>query len=110
MQEALEAGDCDLIGIARPTVTATDAAASILEGRTTTLTTHEIQVGLRRVLGRVTDRKAFDGFLNISWNTDQMHRLSRGLEPDLGRGALVTALAMIRRNGRVSFAPRRGLS
>ena len=110
MDDALTAGDCDLVGIARPTVTATDAAASILDGRTATLTTHEIQAGMRRFLGRLTDLKALDGFLNISWNTDQLHRLARGLEPDLSRGALVTALAMVRRNGRVSFSPKRGLA
>jgi 2,4-dienoyl-CoA reductase-like NADH-dependent reductase (Old Yellow Enzyme family) len=110
MDDALKAGDCDLIGIARPTVTATDAAVSILDGRTATLETHEIQAGMRRFLGRLTDLKALDGFLNISWNVDQLHRLARGLEPDLGRGVLVTALAMVRRNGRVSFSPKRGLA
>ena len=110
MDDALKAGDCDLIGIARPTVTATDAAASILNGHTATLTTHEIQAGMRRFIGRLTDLKALDGFLNISWNVDQLHRLARGLEPDLSRGALVTALAMVRRNGRVSLSPKRGLS
>lgn len=110
MDDAIRAGDCDLVGIARPTVTTTDAAASILDGRNATLTTHEIRVGLRRVLGRVADLKALDGFLNISWNTDQLHRIARGLEPDLDRGALATALAMVRRNGRVSFRPKRGVA
>jgi 2,4-dienoyl-CoA reductase-like NADH-dependent reductase (Old Yellow Enzyme family) len=109
MEDALHAGDCDLVGIARPTVTTTDAAASILDGRSTTLTTHEIQAGMRRILGRFTDLKALDGFLNISWNTDQLHRLARRQEPDLDRGALRTAVAMVRRNGRVSLTPRRGL-
>jgi hypothetical protein len=110
MDDALGAGDCDLVGIARPTVTATDAAASLLQGRTASLTTHEIEAGMRRFLGRLTDLKALDGFLNISWNVDQLHRLARGLEPDLDRGALVTAWAMVRRNGRVSFRPKRGLA
>ena len=64
---------------------------------------------MRPLLGRITDLKALDGFLNISWNVDQMHRLADGLEPDLSRGALVTALAMLRRNGRVSLGPKRGL-
>lgn len=109
MDEALGAGDCDLIGIARPTVTATDAAATLLDGTTATLTTHDIRAGMRPLLGRVTDLKALDGFLNISWNVDQMHRLARGLEPDLGRGSLVTTLAMLRRNGRLSLSPKRGL-
>ena len=108
MDDALDAGDCDLVGIARPTVTATDAAA-LLDGRTATVATHEIRAGVRPLLGRITDLKALDGFLNISWNVDQMHRLADGLEPDLSRGALVTALAMLRRNGRVSLGPKRGL-
>lgn len=109
MEEALASGDCDAVGIARPTVTATDAAAGILDGRVAALETHEIRAGMRGLLGRVTDLKALDGFLNISWNTDQLHRLARGLEPDLDRGPLVTAVAILRRNGRVSLVPRRGL-
>jgi 2,4-dienoyl-CoA reductase-like NADH-dependent reductase (Old Yellow Enzyme family) len=109
MEDALEAGDCDLVGMARPTVTTTDAAASILDGRSAVLTTHEIRAGMRPILGRFADLKALDGFLNISWNTDQLHRLARGQEPDLQRGALRTAVAMVRRNCRVSFTPRRGL-
>jgi tRNA-dihydrouridine synthase len=110
MDDALRSGECDLIGIARPTITTTDAAASILDGRAASLTTHEIQAGMRGLLGRLTDLKALDGFLNISWNTDQLHRLARGLEPDLDRGPLVTVLAMVRRNGRVSFRPKRGVA
>lgn len=109
MQEALTAGDCDLIGIGRPTVTTTDSADAILRGHAAELGTHEIGAGMRGLLGRFTDLKALDGLLNLAWNTDQMHRLARGQEPDLDRGVLRTAVAMVRRNGRVSFAPRRGL-
>ena len=105
MDDALRAGDCDLVGIARPTVTATDAAATLLDGRMTTLATHEIRAGMRRFLGRLTDLKALDGFLNISWNVDQLHRLARGLEPNLSRGALVTALAMVRATAGCPSAP-----
>ncbi|WP_182379372.1 NADH:flavin oxidoreductase/NADH oxidase family protein [Nocardioides sp. WS12] len=110
MEEAVNAGDCDLVGMARPTVTTTDAAHGILDGSTSVLETHEIQAGMRKLLGRVTDVQALDGFLNISWNVDQLHRLARGLEPDLDRGALATAVAMVRRNGRVSFRPKRGVA
>ena len=110
MQDALTAGDCDLVGIARPTVTTTDAADVILKGRAATLATHEIGVGMRGLIGRVTDLKALDGVLNLSWNTDQLHRLARGKEPDLERGALRTVAAMVRRNGRVSFRRKRGVA
>jgi 2,4-dienoyl-CoA reductase-like NADH-dependent reductase (Old Yellow Enzyme family) len=110
MEEALSSGDCDVIGIARPTVTTTDAASAILEGRLDVLETHEIQVGMRRLIGRVADPKTLDGVLNLSWNADQLHRLARGKEPDLDRGAVATAWAMVRRNGRISIKPRRGLA
>jgi 2,4-dienoyl-CoA reductase-like NADH-dependent reductase (Old Yellow Enzyme family) len=110
MEDALASGDCEIVGIARPTVTTTDAASAILEGRTDTLTTHEIQVGMRRVIGRIADLKTLDGVLNLTWNADQMHRLARGQEPDLSRGPLVSALSMLRRNGRISLKPRRGVA
>jgi hypothetical protein len=110
MQDALTAGDCDLVGIARPAVTTTDAADAVLTGRAATLETHEIQAGMRGLLGRLTDLKTLDGALNLSWNADQIHRLARGLEPDLDRGTLVTALAMLRRNGRISLRPKRGIA
>lgn len=110
MQDALTAGDCDVVGIARPAVTTTDAADAVLTGRTASLETHEIGAGMRGLLGRFADLKTLDGVLNLAWNVDQMHRLSRGLEPDLNRGALVTALAMLRRNGRVSLSPKRGIA
>jgi 2,4-dienoyl-CoA reductase-like NADH-dependent reductase (Old Yellow Enzyme family) len=110
MEEALASGDCEIVGIGRPTVTTTDAADAILGGRTETLTTHEIQTGMRGVIGRFADLKALDGILNLTWNEDQMHRLARGLEPDLNRGPLVSALSMLRRNGRISFKPRRGVA
>jgi 2,4-dienoyl-CoA reductase-like NADH-dependent reductase (Old Yellow Enzyme family) len=110
MQDALTAGDCDVIGIARPTVTTTDAAQAILRGRVATLTTHEIAVGMRGLIGRVADLKTLDGVLNLGWSEDQMHRIAKGKEPDLDRGALRTVLALLRRNGRVSVKRRRSLS
>jgi 2,4-dienoyl-CoA reductase-like NADH-dependent reductase (Old Yellow Enzyme family) len=109
IDEALTSGDCDVVGIARPTVTDTDAATRLLDGATAVLTTYEIEAGMRKVLGRLTDVKMLDSVLNIGWNVDQMHRLARGLEPDLDRGALATSMAMIRRNGRVSLRPKRGI-
>jgi len=110
MQDALTAGDCDVIGIARPTVTTSDAADAILRGRSARLETHEIAVGMRGLFGRLADLKTLDGVLNLSWNTDQMHRMARGLEPDLDRGPLRTAAAMVRRNGRISLRAKRGIA
>ena len=44
MQEALHAGDCDVVGLARPTVTTPDAAAAILSERMEVLPTRELQL------------------------------------------------------------------
>jgi hypothetical protein len=63
---------------------------------------------MRRVLGRIVDLQALDGVLTLSWHTDQLHRLGAGRQPDLARGRLVTTVALLRRNGRASFKPRRG--
>jgi 2,4-dienoyl-CoA reductase-like NADH-dependent reductase (Old Yellow Enzyme family) len=109
IREALRAGDCDVVGLARPTVTTSDAAAAILSDRMEVLPTRELRYGMRRVLGRFVDVKALDGVLNISWNTDQLHRLGAGREPDLDRGRLATTVALLRRNGASSFRPKRGI-
>jgi hypothetical protein len=90
-------------------VTYTDAATRLLDRATAVLTTYEIEAGMRKVLGRLTDLKMLDSVLNIGWNVDQMHRLARGREPDLDRGALAASMAMIRRNGRVSLRLKRGI-
>ncbi|MDX2682140.1 NADH:flavin oxidoreductase/NADH oxidase family protein [Streptomyces sp. NY05-11A] len=108
MQRAVQAGECDVIGIGRPAITTPDAARLILEGRAERLTAHQMRYGMRSLLGRVTDLKALDGVLDLSWHTDQLHRLGSGKHPDLSRGALATTIAMVRRNGSTSFRSKRG--
>ena len=51
----------------------------------------------RRVLGSFVDLKSLDGILELSWHTDQLHRIGTGLKPDLGRGRIATTLAMLPR-------------
>ena len=109
IREALESGDCDVVGVARPTVITPDAATAILSDRLDVLPTHELQYGMRGLLSKFVDLKSFDGLLNMSWNADQIHRLGAGKQPDLGRGRLATTVAMLRRNGTVSFRPKPGI-
>jgi 2,4-dienoyl-CoA reductase-like NADH-dependent reductase (Old Yellow Enzyme family) len=108
MLEAITSGECDVIGLGRPTVTTTDAADAILSGRTEALTAHNIRYGMPPVVGKVVDLKSLDGLLDLSWHTDQLHRLGAGLQPDINRGRLATTVAMVRRNGRASFGRKRG--
>jgi hypothetical protein len=74
-----------------------------------TLASHQVRAGMRRVLGNFVDLKSLDGILELSWHTDQLHRLGAGLKPDLNRGRIATTLAMLRRNGTVSVGRKRGL-
>ncbi|RYE38835.1 MAG: NADH:flavin oxidoreductase/NADH oxidase family protein [Hyphomicrobiales bacterium] len=108
MDQAIGAGECDVVGIGRPTATTTDAADVILTRRADTLTTHQLRSGMRGILGRVVDIKALDGILDLGWHTDQLHRISAGLEPDPNRGRLATTVALLRRNGRTTLRPKRG--
>ena len=101
MHEAVHAGECDVIGLGRPTATTPDAADVILAGRAETLASHQVRAGMRRVLSRLVDIKSFDGILELSWHTDQLHRVGAGLTPDLNRGRIATVLAML-----VATAPR----
>jgi hypothetical protein len=109
MHEAVHGGECDVIGLGRPTATTTDAAKVVLAGRLVTLASHQVRAGMRRVLGNFVDLKSLDGILELSWHTDQLHRLGAGLKPDLNRGRIATTLAMLRRNGTVSVGRKRGL-
>jgi 2,4-dienoyl-CoA reductase-like NADH-dependent reductase (Old Yellow Enzyme family) len=109
MTQAVESGDCDVVGLARPTVTLPDAAEAILSGGLDVLPTRELNYGMRSLISRFVDVRALDGILNISWSTDQLHRLGAGVEPDLNRGRLATTLAMLKRNGTTSLRPKRGI-
>ncbi len=109
IEAALADGDCDVVGLARPTVITPDAAAGILSNHTDVLPTHEIRYGMRGLLGKLVDLKTFDGVLNMAWNTDQLHRLGAGLQPDLNRGPVATTVAMLRRNGRASLRAQRSM-
>ncbi|MFE9438356.1 NADH:flavin oxidoreductase/NADH oxidase family protein [Streptomyces sp. NPDC006602] len=108
MEDAVARGECDVVGIGRPTATTPDAADVILTGRAEAVVAHQMRYGMRRVLGRIADLKALDGVLDLSWHADQLHRLGAGLEPDLARGRFAATVSMVRRNGRTSFRRKRG--
>ena len=108
MHNAIHDGECDVIGIGRPTATTTNAAETILDGHAGTLASHQIRAGMRTILGKVADLKALDGLLELGWHTDQLHRIGAGLDPDLQRGRIATAFALLRRNGRTALRPKRG--
>ncbi|CAM3727241.1 NADH:flavin oxidoreductase/NADH oxidase family protein [Smaragdicoccus niigatensis] len=106
MERAVSEGDCDIIGLGRPTALVPDAPKGILTGVVTELPSANVKIGARSILGRVTDLKAMDGALDLSWHADQLHRMGDGKEPDPNR-SWVDALVMLGvRNGPAAFKPR----
>lgn len=108
MAAALESGDCDVIGLGRPTATMPDAAARILDGSVDRLASHQRAVPAKAVLAKVIDTGSFDSLFDLQWHTDQLHRIGAGLEPDTGRPSWKTIGSMLQRNGRDTFRPKRG--
>lgn len=108
METAVANNDCDIVGLGRPTCVVPDAAAQLLSGATDRLDSHGVRVGLRPVMGRVLDLKQIDGGLDLSWHTDQLHRLGAGKEPDLRRGWKTALASMVLRNGPEAFRAKRG--
>lgn len=108
MSAAVADGHCDIVGLGRPTAVIPESAIEILSGRTEKLPSHAVRIGLRPVAGRMIDLKAADGGLDLSWHTDQLHRLGAGKQPDPRRGWKRTAVAMALRNGPQAFRAKRG--
>jgi 2,4-dienoyl-CoA reductase-like NADH-dependent reductase (Old Yellow Enzyme family) len=108
MEAAVNAGECDVIGLGRPTVTTPDAADALLHGGAESVTAHQIRYGMRGILGKFVELKTLDGMLELGWHADQLHRIGDGLEPDPNRGRLAATVSMLRRSGRVSIRGKRG--
>ena len=108
MESALASGDCDLVGIGRPTCTTPDAADVILSERAPRIEAHHIGFSRSGLLSKVTDVKTINSAIDLGWHEDQLHRIGAGKEPDVGRSKAKTALSLLRRNGRDAFSKRRG--
>ncbi|WP_183093984.1 NADH:flavin oxidoreductase/NADH oxidase family protein [Nocardioides stalactiti] len=108
MESAVSSGDCDLVGLGRPTCVVPDAPRSILEEGRTELPTAQVRTGARMVLGRVMDLRTMDSAIDLSWHTDQLHRMGAGKDPDPNRGWVETAVLLGLRNGPGAFRPKRG--
>jgi len=108
MEEAVNSGECDVIGLGRPTATTPDAADVLLSGRAEAVTAKQVRYGMRGLLGKFVELKTLDGLLELGWHADQLHRIGDGLEPDLDRSRLAATVAMLRRSGRVSLGRKRG--
>ncbi|GAB2978243.1 NADH:flavin oxidoreductase/NADH oxidase family protein [Nocardioides montaniterrae] len=108
MQAAVASGECDIVGLGRPTCVIPEAPVQVLNGIEDTLPSANVKAGLRPLLSKVVNLKQVDGALDLSWHTDQLHRIGSGRDPDPNRSWARTALAMGVRNGPKAFRAKRG--
>jgi hypothetical protein len=83
-------------------------ATQVLEGGAPEVRAGVVRTGLRPLLGKMVDLRQVDGALDLSWHTDQLHRLGAGREPDAGRSWGRALVAMGLRNGPSAFRAKRG--
>ncbi len=99
MQEALESGATDVVGLARPLALAPDFPNQLLADRTATVALQRPTTGIKAL-----DRAAM---LDITYYETQMRRMARGQEPDQSLSAWGSALGTALSFGLSAFRPRR---
>lgn len=108
MESALASGDCDLIGLGRPTATTPDAGNVVLSDPAARLVGHHIGFSRTGPISRVTDVVALNSAIDLGWHEDQLHRIGNGQSPDPHRSRAATTISLLRRNGKDAFRRRRG--
>lgn len=98
MKSALADGTVDLIGLARPLAVEPDLPARILASNA------DAQPAARHGVGI----KMFDGFVELMWYAQQLHRMGAGKDPDPNRSAWLTLLSGLWHDGISSFRLKRG--
>lgn len=108
MESAVANGECDIVGLGRPTCLVPDAPRQIIDEGLASLPSSGIRSGMRPLVGKAVDLKVLDGALDLAWHADQLHRLGKGLEPDPSRTWRRTAVKAGLRNGPGAFRAKRG--
>lgn len=98
MKAALASGTVDLIGLARPLAVEPDLPARILASNANARPSKPHHVGI----------KMFDGFVELIWHTQQLHRMGAGKNPDPNRSAWLTLISGLLHDGISSFRLKRG--
>ncbi|MFF2083529.1 NADH:flavin oxidoreductase/NADH oxidase family protein [Nocardia sp. NPDC058176] len=104
MREAVASGDCDMVGLGRPTCLDPDAGDTVLRERRTRLAEGRVRVPFATA-SRI---RPLQSLVELQWHTDQLHRLGNGHDPDLKRAWWQTAASALRRNGADLLRPKRG--
>lgn len=105
MSMAVGSGDCDVVGLGRPTAVVTAAGHALIRDDVDRLDSPQITLGLPK---KYATSKSLDGALDLQWHTDQLQLVGNGQAPDPHRSLWKTAATMVQRNGIDAFRSRRG--
>jgi 2,4-dienoyl-CoA reductase-like NADH-dependent reductase (Old Yellow Enzyme family) len=89
MKSAVSEGAIDIVGLARPLALEPDLPSRILNG----------QADVSKVVPRQTGIKVVDGFVELMWHTQQIHRMGAGRDPDPDRSPWYTLALALLENG-----------
>lgn len=89
MERALETGDCDLIGLARPLCTHTDLPKNLLDGTAKEAPRWEDELGFLTAFQNIKMVRIANLFGKQGWFCLQLIRMGAGQEPDLKMSPLV---------------------
>jgi 2,4-dienoyl-CoA reductase-like NADH-dependent reductase (Old Yellow Enzyme family) len=110
MVEAVSTGACDVVGLGRPATAHPDAANQILSARTDRIETVHTMFNLPGRLSSHPRIRAFEGFVDMQWHLDQMHRMAATKDPDVTRSKWLAAFNAIKHHGIDALRRRRGLT
>lgn len=91
MSAAVEAAECDIVGIGRPACLDPAAASALLVDEVERLFAPPTAFGNRAA------PKALQGAVDLKWHADQLHRMGAGLEPDVNLDPEMTGGALAAR-------------
>src|SRR5438477_10817150 len=89
MELAVAEGDVDIVGLARPMAIEPDLPVRIMSGEAVRIKAEPHRIGI----------KAFDGFVELMWHTQQLHLMGAGRDPDPGRSSWYTLALALLENG-----------
>lgn len=104
MSSAVRSGECDMVGLGRPTALAPGVAGPLVDG---TLDRVESPRVALRLPSKANAFKQINGALDLQWHTDQLQLIGAGRQPNSSRPAWRTAATMVQRNGWDAFRNRR---
>lgn len=101
MEEALQQGYTDMIGLARPLALKPDLSNRLMDGEIDTIELPRLTTGLKAVDSKI------GGLIGISYYEQQMARIALGKEPEIHHNAWKAIYKTLKSHGLQSLLPRR---